>query len=475
MLKSIFLGFLTLSLGGLIVPGLGNLFRLSREWILNLYLGVYLLAGILFAFGLGKGEVLYPNLFTTDTVSVLLTLFVWFVGAVILITVSDTLKELRNLSEILGVYTISLAGAILTIYTNSFISLLVAMELMTIPSYYLILSRMNHETIEAAAKYFFNGALATGFFLLGLMIIYSITGDFNFSAINKALHSDGWGLLYISLGFIFILASIGFKLSFTPFHFYAPDVYTGSPPCITSYLAGITKSAVVVPIIRIFFEAFQFQKEDWAILLALLAVLTMTIGNLLALAQKNLLRILAYSSVAHAGYLLIGFASAVSPLAITGIVYQAAAYILMKAGAFLIVALLIYYYGIRTREEIRGFAKVNPFMAFVFTILLLSLAGVPPTAGFIAKVYLFQAAVDAGMAWLAFIGLINSAFALAYYLWIIKEMYLEEPQEITKPSSKTFLMPTLAISILSFLTILFGIWVSPIAKASLFFTQFFPF
>jgi NADH-quinone oxidoreductase subunit N len=472
----IFSGLLILSFGGLLVPIIGNLFKLSKEWILNLYMLVFLVSGLLFVYGFDNGHPLFPNLFTTDTVSLLMTLFVWFTGAVVLLTIYNTLKDVENLPEILGVFTISLSGAIMTLYANNFVSLLVALELMTIPSYYLILARLNIITIESATKYFFNGALATGFYLLGLMVIYSIAGSFEFSAVNKALASaDHLGLIYFAFGFVALLAALGFKLSIAPFHFYAPDVYTGAPASVAAYLAGIAKSAAAIPIIRVFFEAFQFQKEDWAILLAILAVITMTVGNLLALAQQNVARILAYSSVAHAGYLLVGFAAAASGLAVTGIVYQAAAYVLMKAGAFLIVTLLIYYYGIKTREQLRGFAKVNPFMALVFTILLLSLAGVPPTAGFIAKVYLFQAAVDAGMAWLAFIGLLNSAFAVAYYLWIIKEMYLEEPSNISKPSDTSFVIPTAAVGLLAALTILFGIWVTPIVQASLAFTQLLPF
>ncbi|HID79575.1 MAG TPA: NADH-quinone oxidoreductase subunit N [Aquifex aeolicus] len=472
----IFSGIITLAFGGLLVPIVGNLFKLSREWILNLFLLVFLIAGGLFLYGFGHGHIIYPNLFTTDTVSLLMTIFVWFTGAVVLITIFNTLKEINNLAEILGVYAISLSGAILTLYANNFVSFLVAMELMTIPSYYLIMARLNTITTEAATKYFFNGALSTGFFLFGILVFYAITGDLQFSAINKAFQAeDSFGILFFVFGFIAILSAIGFKMSFAPYHFYAPDTYTGAPASVAAYLAGITKSAVAIPVIRLFFEALSFQKEDWSILLALLAVVTMTIGNLLALAQQSVARILAYSSIAHAGYILVGFAAAVSGLAITGIVYQAVAYILMKAGAFLMVTLLIYYYGIKTREQLRGFGKINPFMALVFTILLLSLAGVPPTAGFIAKVYLFQAAVDAGMAWLAFIGLLNSAFAVAYYLWIIKEMYLEAPQRLEKPKDTSFLVPTMAIGMLAFLTIVFGIWVTPVVKASLAFTQLFPF
>ena len=472
----IFTGILTLAFGGLLVPIIGNLFKLSREWILNLFMLVFLLAGLLFVYGFGNGHPLYPNLFTTDPVSLLMTYLVWFTGAVVLLTIYNTLKDVENLPEILGVYAISLSGAILTLYVNNFVSLLVAMELMTIPSYYLIMARLNTITAEAATKYFFNGAISTGFFLFGILVIYGITGTLQFSAIDNAFHSaDTFGILFFTFGFIGILSAIGFKMSIAPYHFYAPDVYTGAPASVAAYLAGITKSAVAIPVIRIFFEALSFQKEDWAILLALLAVITMTIGNLLALAQQNVARILAYSSIAHAGYILVGFAAAASGLAVTGIVYQAVAYVLMKAGAFLIVTLLIYYYGIKTREELRGFGKVNPFMAFVFTILLLSLAGVPPTAGFIAKVYLFQAAVDANMTWLAFIGLLNSAFAVAYYLWIIKEMYLEDPKGAIKPKDTSFLLPTMAIGLLAVLTVLFGIWVTPIVKASIAFTQTLPF
>jgi proton-translocating NADH-quinone oxidoreductase chain N len=471
----IFSGILTLAFGGLLVPVIGNLFKLSRNWILNLFLLVFLVAGILFAYGTSSGHLLFPNLFSTDPVSLIMTFFIWFTGAVVLTTLFYTLRDIKNLSEILGVFAISLSGAILTLYANNFLSLLIAIELMAIPSYYLILARLNNITIEAATKYFFNGALSTGFFLMGLVAIYGIAGDFNFSSVNKVLHAGGYGMLFLALGFIAILSSIGFKLSFTPYHFYAPDVYTGAPASVAAYLAGITKSAAAIPVIRLFFDAFQIQKEDWTILIAILAILTMTIGNLLALAQQNVARILAYSSIAHAGYLLVGFAAAASGLAITGIVYQAVAYVLMKAGAFLIVTLLIAYYGIKTREQLRGFGKVNPFMAFVFTILLLSLAGVPPTAGFIAKVYLFQAAVDAGMAWLAFIGLLNSAFAVAYYLWIIKEMYLEEPKGISKPKDTSFVVPTAAIAMLAILTVIFGIWVTPVVKASVLFTQLFSF
>jgi len=469
-------GIITLALGGLLVPIIQNLFRLSKEWLLNLFMLDFLLAGFFFLYGINHGHPLYPNLFTTDPVSILLTLFVWFTGAVVLITIYHTLKEVENLPEILGVFAISLSGAIATLYASNFLSLLVVMELMTIPSYYLIMARLNVITVEAATKYFFNGALSTGFFLIGILVIYAITGSLTFEGINKIFStSNGLEIAFFALGFIAILSAIGFKMSFAPYHFYAPDVYTGAPASVAAYLAGITKSAVAIPIIRVFFEAFQFQKEDWTILLAILAVITMTIGNLLALAQQSIARILAYSSVAHAGYMLVGFAAAVSSLAVTGIVYQAVAYILMKAGAFLIVTLLIYYYGIQTREQLRGFGKVNPFMAFVFTILLLSLAGVPPTAGFIAKVYLFQAAVDANMAWLAFIGLLNSAFAVAYYLWIIKEMYLEEPQNVAKPSDKSFVVPTAAIGLLAILTIIFGIWVTPIVQTSQAFTSLFPF
>ena len=155
----IFSGIVTLALGGLLVPVIGYLFRLSREWILNLFLIVFLLAGALFVYGFNHGTVLYPNLFTTDAVSLLLTFFVWFTGAVVLITIYSTLKDVENLPEILGVYAISLAGAILTLYASNFLSLLVAMELMTIPSYYLIMARLNIITVEAATKYFFNGPL----------------------------------------------------------------------------------------------------------------------------------------------------------------------------------------------------------------------------------------------------------------------------------------------------------------------------
>ncbi len=464
---NIFVGILILLFGGLLIPIIANLFRLRKEWLLNLYLLDFLAAGICFV--VRSQKVLYSNLFDFGTVELLLTLFIWFTGGVVLITIYNTLKEVKNLAEILGVFAISLAGAIITVYVNNFLSLLVSMELMTIPSYYLIMARLSTITAEAATKYFFSGALATGFFLTGIMLIYGFTGSLNFAEVANSLHNVQGILetLFVAFSLIAILSAIGFKLSIAPYHFYAPDVYTGAPASVAAYLAGITKSAVAIPVIKLLFSAFKWQLPDWTVLLALLAVLTMTIGNLLALAQKNLARILAYSSIAHAGYILVGFAAAASGLAVTGIVYQAAAYVLMKAGAFLIITLLIYYYGIYTREDIRGFGKVNPFMAFVFTVLLLSLAGIPPTAGFIAKVYLFQAAVDAGMAWLAFVGLLNSAFAVAYYLWIIKEMYLEEPKGSVKPKDTGYLVPTFAVGLLALLTVMFGIWVTPIATASI--------
>jgi proton-translocating NADH-quinone oxidoreductase chain N len=368
----------------------------------------------------------------------------------------------KFVNELIGSLMISTSGALFLICAKNFVSLIISMELMTLPTYLMVLFAFNERSFEAGVKYFFNGALAVGLMLFGVSILYGMSGSFDFSFLSKHLFSDP----LVALAAVLILAGFGFKITAFPFHFWGPDVYDGTCPGVAAILTGISKSAAFIGLMRVIYEALPSVSNKLSVILAIIAALTMTVGNLLALAQKRVSRILAYSSVAHAGYTLVAFAALSVPLSVTGIVYHSVAYAFMKTAAFLAFAVLMFLWGAQTMDDYKGLGKREPLLGALFLIFLFSLAGVPPTAGFISKVFVFTAAVKAGMTWLALLGLLNSAFSVAYYIWIAKQMYLEEPT-INKPKNssnkKAVLIP---LTVMAVFLIVLGIWINPVLNAS---------
>jgi len=456
-----------LALTGAFLPVINRIFRItgiqgavisSIGYIVSLFL-------ILIS---GKGKTILNNFFTTDSVSILVGSLVLVSSWMLMLVVFWITEKDKFVNELISALMISTAGALLLISADNFISLVIAMELMTMPTYLMVLFSFDDKSFEAGVKYFFNGALAVGFMLFGISLLYGLTGSFDFSALVKNLFSDP----LVALAAVFIFAGFGFKITAFPFHFWGPDVYDGTCPGVAALLTGVSKSAAFIGLMRVIFEALPVISGKFSLILAIIAALTMTIGNLLALAQRRVSRILAYSSVAHAGYTLVAFAALSVPLSVTGIIYHSVAYVFMKTAAFLCFALFLFVWGARTMEDYKGLGKREPLLGALFLIFLFSLAGVPPMAGFISKVFVFTAAVNAGMTWLALVGLLNSAFSVAYYIWIAKQMYLEEPTidkpKNVSPNKDLILIP---LTVMALFLIVLGVWISPVVDASLSYIQ----
>ncbi len=450
-----------LALTGAFLPVINRLFRISSLLGAVISTFGYLIALFLVLIS-DQGRSFLNSFFTTDEVSRLIGILFLLASWMLMFVVYWITQRDKFVNELVGSIMISTAGAVLLLCADNFISLVIAMELMAMPTYLMVLFAFDDKSLEAGVKYFFNGALAVGFILFGVSILYGLTGDFTFKALVENLFKDP----LVAFAGIFILAGFGFKLTAFPFHFWGPDVYDGTFPGVAALLTGISKSAAFIALMRVVFEALPVMAPYFTFIFALLAAITMTVGNLLALAQRRVSRILAYSSVAHAGYTLIAFAALSVPVSITGILYHSAAYVFMKTAAFLSFAVLLYIWGARTMDDYKGLGKREPVLAALFLIFLLSLAGVPPMAGFISKVFVFTAAVDAGMTWLALVGLLNSAFSVAYYIWIAKQMYLEEPT-IDKPvNDVNRVWAIIPLAVMAVILIVLGIYINPVVDAS---------
>jgi NADH-quinone oxidoreductase subunit N len=312
----------------------------------------------------------------------------------------------------------------------------------------------DEKSIEAGFKYLLYGALTSSVMLYGLSLVFGFSGTTNIYELANMFKvgeiSLGLGLGILAL----IIVGLGFKVSIVPFHFWAPDVYEGSPTPVAGFLSTASKAAGFAVIIRLFFVAFPDFSSGWTMALAVLSTATMTIGNLLALPQTNLKRLLAYSSVAHAGYILIGVV-AFSQLGAASVIFYLAAYILTNLAAFGIVMAVWRAVGSDEYEAYRGLSRRSPWLALMMLAAFLSLAGMPPFGGFIAKVVVFAAGVQANYTWLVFVGILNSIVGLYYYLNVLKYVYLyrmpdgdEDKHPITLPGAYALTLAVLVIGVI---------------------------
>ena len=356
-----------------------------------------------------------------------------------------------------------LAGA------NELVTAFIGLEMSSISSYILAGFRKRAaQSNEASLKYFILGSFATAFFLYGIAMMYGATGTTRIDLVQSALRSEGHAPALVILGLGLIFVGLGFKVVAAPFQIYAPDVYEGAPTPVTALLASGPKAATFALMIRIFYVSLGGESNVWFWAVWASAILTMFIGNLGALAQTNVKRMLAYSSIAHAGYILVGFA-ACTDLGVAAVLYYLAAYALMKVGAFLVLAHL----GQKgeKRLEIRDYAGLGmkqPVLAACFSLFLLSLLGLPVTGGFLGKFLAFQATLDSHAVWLVVIAAINSVIGAYYYLRVIVAMYFWEP---SKEYTPTAVAPALsaALAIAAAGTVYLGIFPSQVlamAKAA---------
>ncbi len=351
-------------------------------------------------------------------------------GLACLISIERVEDFTRRGGAFFAVLLLATAGMRVMTIANDFMTLFIALEILSLALYILVgFDRKDPRSAEAALKYFLLGAFASGFLLYGIALIYAATGSTNLSEIAKGILPSpaplpGAPLLPIGVGLLIV--GFGFKLALVPFHMWTPDAYQGAPTPVTAFMSVATKTAAFAALIRVL-AALTTHDKPWLLALAVLAALTMTLGNLAALRQTSLKRMLAYSSIAHAGYVLSGLASGTAQGA-QGAMYYLLAYTFMNIGAFTVVlALQQHNENDVALDKLAGLASRRPGLALLMTIFMFSLTGVPPLAGFFAKLYVFGAAVNGGLVWLVVIGGLNSAVSAYYYLRVIVSMYMQEP------------------------------------------------
>ncbi len=378
------------------------------------------------------------------------------------------MKNKTNPAAYYSLILLSSIGMILIAYSTDLVMLLVAWELMSIPTYALAaFSKRDPISNEAAIKYFLFGALSSAILVLAIGLVYGVTGTTNIGEAIVSMVNVQKDLVPVTLlAVALFIAGFGFKMGLVPFHMWLPDAYEGAPTTIGALLAAGTKKAGFAAAIRVIILATFALHLDWATALAVIAVFTMTLGNLAALVQKSVPRILAYSSIAQAGYIMIGLALApYSDQALGGSLFHILNHAVMKSAAFIAVAAVSITLASYSIEKYRGLAKRMPITAIALSISLLALAGVPPLNGFWSKLVLFNAAIVTGPEiwwgpYLAIAGVLNSALSLGYYAWIMRKMYMEESPDTTKVKEPRAMLAVLIFSMIFMVG--FGIWHAPI-------------
>ena len=322
---------------------------------------------------------------------------------------------------------LSTLGMLLMISANDMISLYLGLELQSLALY--VVAAINRDSVratEAGLKYFVLGALSSGMLLYGVSLVYGFTGNTGFDAIAAAL-SGGERQLGLVFGLVFILAGLAFKISAVPFHMWTPDVYEGAPTPVTAFFAAAPKMAAVALLVRVTMDAFAPIAIDWQQIVVFISIASMLLGSFAAIGQRNIKRLMAYSSIGHMGFALVGLA-ANSQAGVRGVVIYMLIYLAMTLGTFaFILAMRRNDTNVEQIEDLAGLSATNPMMATAMTIMMFSLAGIPPLAGFWAKWYVFLAAINAQLYWLAVIGVLASVVGAYYYLRIIKVMWFDEP------------------------------------------------
>lgn len=340
--------------------------------------------------------------------------------------------------EYYALILLSTTGFTLLAATRELVSIYLALELSSLPLYALAAFLRDEKSTEAGIKYLLLGAIASAVLLYGMAFVFGLTGRTGLSEIAQVLASRGIREPALLFGVVLLIAGFGFKIASVPFHWWVPDVYEGAPTPVTAYISVGSKAAGFAVILRVFYEAFGepgWLLSDWSLILAVLSALTMTLGNVVAIWQKNIKRMLGYSGIANAGYIMVGLAAA-SNLGRSGVLFFLAAYTLANIGAFAAVIAISNKVGSDLIEDYSGMARRAPALALALAIFLISLTGIPPTAGFMAKVYVFNAGLQAGLLWLVIIGVINSVISAYYYLRVVKVMFLGQPaSEEGVPSS----------------------------------------
>jgi len=409
----------------------------------------------------GEDHLIFGGMLRQDWLAFAFNVVFMFAAAITALFAMD-IEGLGQKGEFYVLMLVSTLGMSLMAASADIIMLYLAIETTSIPMYILagFMTREDKST-ESGFKYMLFGAAASAIMLYGFSLLYGFTGQTNIYQIASSFSSLDFPKITVLGSLLLVLVGFSFKISAFPFHFWAPDVYEGAPTPVVGFLSTASKAAGFVVVLRVLVDVFTpAAAPDWINLLAIISVITMTLGNVLALAQKNIKRLLAYSSIAHAGYILIGVV-AISALGQSSVVFYLIAYLITNLAAFGVVITFSRVVGSDDITAYSGLSRRKPWLALAMLVAFLSLAGMPPLAGFVAKVFVFAAAVKSDMIWLAFVGVLNSIVGLYYYLTVLKYVYLYRSDDETQPLpiSRPYTL-ALSILILGIIVVgtLFGPW-----------------
>jgi NADH-quinone oxidoreductase subunit N len=439
------------------------------------WLAVVSIAGLLvsagFAFNLWDGtqQTTFYGMLAVDNYAVFFKLLFCGIAVLVILASTDYISKFKRFQgEFYALVLLSTLGMMLMASTTELISLFVSLELVNLSLYALVGFLKDEKSSEASLKYLLLSAVASAVLLFGMALVFGFTGQTRLGDIARSVQSltasgimENPGLI---LGVILMLAGFGFKIAVVPLHMWVPDVYEGAPTPVTAYLSVASKSAGFAIILRIFYSTFSLPHNlslDWGLVLAVLAAISMTAGNVIAIQQENIKRMLGYSSIAQAGYVLVGMAAvAFSPLAVTdsqsAVLFFLAAYSLTNLGAFIAIIAISQKINSDRINDFAGMGKRSPLMALALTLCLVSLIGLPPAAGFMAKFYIFSTAVQHDLLWLVVVAVINSVISAYYYLRVVKVMWMDEPPSSEKVEASSALRVALLLSCLGVLLLFFA-------------------
>lgn len=411
---------------------------------------------------------LFNNMLAADNFAVFFKLLFLGIAFIIILGSTDYENKFGNFkSEYYALILLSTLGMTLMASATDLISIFVALELTSVSLYILTSLLKDKKSTEAALKYLLLGAIASAVLLYGMALVFGTTGQTQITAIAQAFQTLGdqtpLGIPAFYMGIVLMIAGFGFKIAAVPFQMWVPDVYEGAPTTVTAYLSVGSKAAGFAVILRVFFSAFGSPlavSHDWGIIFAVLAVISMLVGNITAIPQTNIKRMLGYSSIAQAGYLMVGLATfglAMSPTLQTesGLLFFLASYALTNLGAFIAIIIISDKINSDNIADFAGMGKRSPLLALALTLCLISLVGIPPAAGFMAKFYIFSLAAQHGLLWLVIVAAINSVISAYYYLRVVKVMWFNPtPSPEKVPSS---IAPKVALIICCLGVLLLGI------------------
>ncbi len=446
-----------------------------KSWLAWLSLGALMLCFLITASNLNRETWAFSDLVVIDPYASFWKLLLYAVtGLTILLSLAYLAEERILVNEFYGFLLLSLAGMMIMVSAADLLIIYLGMELMSISLYVLAgFKREEPRSLEASAKYFVLGAFSSGILLYGISLLFGLAGSTRLPTIAAAASANGLNEPTLVLAMVLLVVGFGFKISAVPFHMWTPDVYEGAPTSVTAFMAVASKAASFGAFLRVFLEGLAGIKANWHTLFLIICVATLVLGNVVAIVQTNIKRMLAYSSIAHAGYALIGVAvaskvgasSEAQSFGLPSVMLYLVVYSFMTLGAFALVALLRKG-GLEGEqiEDLSGLAKRQPFAAFLMLVFMVSLAGIPPTAGFIGKFYLFLAAINSGLIWLAVIAVLFTAAGAFYYLRVVMVMYMREPDAGAATVPRLTTSPVMAIVLACALggVVVFGLYPDPL-------------